>query len=111
MRAVSLVASALAAAALLAGNVAHAQQDACLTEPEITSLVTYALPVVMDSAMKTCQPSLSPKGWFATQGPALLRGYAARKDAAWPAAKGALMKLGGRDAKMKDMVAKVQATQ
>jgi hypothetical protein len=88
-----------------AAEVAAAQEPACLSEREVTSLVTYALPVVMDSAMKTCRPTLSPQGYFATQGSGLVQRYAARKGAAWPEAKAALLKLGGNDAKMKDMVA------
>jgi len=94
-----------ALASLGAAEVAAAQEPACLSEHEVTSLITYALPVVMDSAMKTCRPTLSPQGYFATQGPTLIQRYAARKDAAWPEAKAALIKLGGNDAKMKDVVA------
>ena len=86
-------------------DVAAAQEPACLSEREVTSLVTYALPVVMDSTMKTCRPQLSPQGYFAMQGPGLVQRYAARKGAAWPDAKAALIKLGGSDAKMKDVVA------
>lgn len=94
-----------ALASLGLAEVAAAQDQACLSEREVTSLVSYALPVVMDSAMKTCRPTLSPQGYFATQGPGLVQRYAARKGAAWPEAKAALFKLGGNDAKMKDLVA------
>ena len=76
-----------------------------MTEREVSSLLTYALPVVMDSTMKACRPQLSPQGYFATQGASLVQRYAARKGTAWPEAKGALLKLGGNDARMKDMVA------
>lgn len=107
MRLPTLIAGTLAAASLLAGNVAHAQQSACLTEAELNSVVTFALPVAMESVMKTCQPSLSPSGWFATKGPALIQGYAARKQAAWPTARGALMKLGKGDDKMAQMVTRL----
>lgn len=91
--------------ALAVGETAAAQGSDCLTEREVGSLVTYALPVVMDSAIKTCRPQLSPQGYFATQGPSLVLRYAARKSPAWPDAKAALLKLGGNDAKMKDMIA------
>lgn len=94
-----------ALASLAASEVAAAQEPACLSEREVTSLVTYALPVVMNSTMKTCSPQLSPQGYFATQGPGLVQRYAARKSAAWPDAKAALIKLGGNDDKMKDIVA------
>jgi hypothetical protein len=59
----------------------------------------------MDSTMKTCRPQLSPQGYFATQGPSLVQRYAARKSTAWPEARAALVKLGGNDAKLKDIVA------
>lgn len=95
----------LALTSLGAAQAAAAQAPACLSEREVTSLVTYALPMVMNSAMKTCSPQLSPQGYFATQGPTLVQRYAARKSAAWPEAKAALIKLGGNDAKMKDLVA------
>ncbi len=86
-------------------EVAAAQDPSCLSEREVTSLVTYALPVVMNSTMKTCSPQLSPQGYFATQGSSLVQRYAVRKSAAWPEAKAALIKLGGSDDKMKDVVA------
>lgn len=95
----------LAALSAVASAQAAAAQD-CLTQPELTGIVTFALPVVMDGAMKACRPALSPQGYFATQGPALVQRYAARKQEAWPTAKAAILKIGdARDAKMKDMVA------
>ena len=59
----------------------------------------------MDSTIKACKPQLSAEGYFATQGSSLVQRYAARKGSAWPEAKSALLKLGGKDDKMKDMVA------
>lgn len=93
-----------ALASLGAAEVAAAQEPACLSEREVTSLVTYALPVVMDFTMKACRPQLSPQGFFATQGSSLVQRYAARKTAAWPEARAALVKLGGNDDKLKDIV-------
>ncbi len=93
-----------ALAALGTAQAAAAQDPACLSEREVTSLVTYALPVVMNSTIKTCSPQLSPQGYFATQGTDLVQRYAARKSAAWPEAKSALIKLGGNDNKMNDIV-------
>lgn len=94
-----------ALASLGMAEVAAAQDPVCLSEREVTSLVTYALPVVMEGAIKTCSPQLSPQGYLAVQGPSLVQRYAARKSAAWPEAKAALIKLGGNDDKMKDVVA------
>jgi hypothetical protein len=93
-----------ALASLGAAEVAAAQEPACLSGREVTSLVTYALPVVMDSTMKACRPQLSPQGFFATQGSSLVQRYGARKTAAWPEARAALVKLGGNDDKLKDIV-------
>ncbi len=93
-----------ALASLGMADLAAAQEPACLSEREVASLVTYALPVVMDGAMKACRPVLSPEGYFATQGSSLVQRYAAHKSAAWPEAKAALIKLGGNDAKLKDVV-------
>jgi hypothetical protein len=104
----TLVAGAVLAA-LTASKAAAAQnagQNAnCLSEREVTSLVTYALPVVRDSATKACNPQLPPEGYFATQGSSLVQRYAARKGSAWPEVKAALLKLGGKDKKMKSMIA------
>jgi hypothetical protein len=94
-----------ALAALTIGETAAAQNADCLSEREVTNLVTYALPVVMDSTIKTCRPQLAADGYFATQGFSLVQRYAARKSGAWPDAKAALLKIGGKDDKMKDMVA------
>lgn len=89
--------------AVLQAQVAVAQS--CLTERELTGLVTFALPSLMDSTIKTCRPHLAAGGFFAIQGPSLLTRYAAGKETAWPLAKGALMKLGtDKDAQTMDMV-------
>lgn len=90
---------------LTVGQAAAAQDPGCLSEREVGSLVAYALPVVMNSAIKTCGPHVSAQGYFATQGTALVQRYAARKNTSWPEAKAAMLKLGGKDAKLKDMIA------
>ncbi|WP_157083187.1 hypothetical protein [Novosphingobium lentum] len=96
---------------LVAGAIAAlvqtqaAQAAACLTETELTGMAAYAMPSVLDGAMASCKPHLAANGYFATQGPALVARYAARKDAAWPAAKAAFLKIGSaKDAKMTDTV-------
>ncbi|MCC6941427.1 hypothetical protein [Novosphingobium sp.] len=86
-----------AALALSQGQLAHAaaNADSCLSEAEVGGLVGYALPYVIDGAMKACKPHLSPTGFFATRGSAFAGQYAARKDVNWPVAKNAFLKLGG----------------
>ena len=95
-----------ALAATFVGEVASAQD--CLNPQEATGLFTYALPVVMDSAIKRCQQSLSAQGYFATQGGALVQKYSARKADAWPTAKAAFLKVADAgDAGMRDMVSRM----
>lgn len=92
-------------AALAQGQLAHAAAniDGCLSEAEVTGLVGYALPSVIDGAMKACKPHLSSSGFFATRGSAFAGQYAARRNANWPVAKNAFLKLGGtKDAKLND---------
>lgn len=102
-QAIKRTAALLALTAIGTAQVGHAQD--CLTQPELTGMVTFALPVVMDGAIKACRPTLSPQGYFATQGPALVQRYAARKQASWPTAKAAILKIGDtNDRKMKDLV-------
>jgi len=92
-----------ATVALAQGQFAYAATNAenCLSEAEVGGLVGYALPSVIDGAMKACKPHLSPTGFFATRGSAFAGQYAARKDLNWPVAKNAFLKLGGsKDATM-----------
>ncbi len=86
-----------AACALAQGQLVYAATNAetCLSEAEVGGLVGYALPSVIDGAMKACKPHLSTTGFFATRGPAFAGQYAARKSVNWPIAKNAFLKLGG----------------
>ncbi|WP_295526872.1 hypothetical protein [Novosphingobium sp. Chol11] len=103
-----LLPSFAALAALAAGQCALAQDAACLSEQEVVSLVSFALPTVMESTIKTCRPQLSPQGYFGGQGPALVARFAAGKPANWPGAKAAFLKLGAsKDAETRDVIAKL----
>ncbi|HQS97879.1 MAG: hypothetical protein B7X90_13460 [Novosphingobium sp. 17-62-19] len=78
----------------------------CLSEAEVTALVGYALPAVIGGTMKSCKPHLATNGYFATRGTEFLGRYAARKEANWPMAKAAFLKLGStKDSKMVDTIA------
>ena len=90
--------------ALTAGQAAAAQNTACFSEHDVNSLISFALPVVMDTTMKTCRPHLSAQGYFATQGDGLVQRYAVRKNPAWPEAKTTLLRIGAKDEKLKDMI-------
>jgi hypothetical protein len=98
---------AIGTAALLQAQVAQAATAAapCLSEAEVTALVGYALPSVLDGTMKGCKPHLSANGYFATRGSEFVSRYAARKDQNWPLAKAAFLKLGAsKDARMADTI-------
>lgn len=89
--------------ALAQGQAAFAAD--CLSEDEVNGLVGYALPSVIDGAMKACKPHLAANGYFAMRGGEFLNRYAARKNANWPVAKGAFLKLGGaKDPKMTETI-------
>lgn len=85
---------AIFASAALVQSQAAAAQEQCLTEPELAGMAGFALPSVLQGVMTKCQPSLSPRGFFATRGPAMVARYAQGKDAAWPMARSAFMKFG-----------------
>lgn len=84
--------------ALATSQTAQAADTAtCLSQPEVEGIVAYALPLLVDAAVKTCAPRLSPDGYLATQGASLVQRYAARKATTWPIAKAALLKLTADD--------------
>lgn len=100
-------AAALAAIALTQTQLAHAATTTapCMSEDEVTALIGYALPSVIDGTIKSCKPHLSSNGYFATRGGEFLGRYAARKNDNWPLAKTAFLKLGGsKDPKMAEMM-------
>lgn len=79
--------------ALVQAQMAHAAVN-CLDEAEVSSLVGYALPSVIEGAMTACKPHLAPTGFFATRGNEFSARYASRRQASWPGAKHAFLKLG-----------------
>lgn len=98
----------IAAAALVAmchAHTAFAQQ--CITEGEMTGLAAFALPSVMTGTMRTCRPHLSADGFFATEGDKLIGRYATGRAGSWPAAKAALLKLGGKQGEMDETIARL----
>lgn len=97
--------AAAACVALFQVQAAQAQQ--CLTEREMSGLAAFALPSVMSGTMKTCRPHLAAGGFFAAEGESLLQRYAAGKAAAWPAARAAFLKLGGKQGDMQDTIARL----
>ncbi len=90
------LASALAIVALASASTAGAQAPVapCLTEQEVSGLVVYAMPSVIDATQTTCSSQLSGRGFLATGGSGMADRYAAKGDATWPEAKSAFFKLG-----------------
>lgn len=89
------VLAALAALALPTGaQAAKIGSGAQLSPQEAQAAVRYALPHLLSGVRATCAPSLPAAGFLATQGNALQARFAQGSEAAWPAARQALMQLG-----------------
>jgi len=87
------VAHAITAFLALAPGMANAAEPQCLTQSEFSMLVGYALPSVISAAEKRCTPTLAPDAFLSTSGSNLVARYATRKEASWPGAKAAFVKL------------------
>lgn len=85
------VAAALAAVALLA-SPAVAQQR-CITGPEAEALTLVALPEIIRETGTVCAAQLPPTSLVRRTSSPLLNRYQAEAERAWPAARGAIVKL------------------
>jgi hypothetical protein len=88
------VAALAAFAALSVPASAHAAE---LTPEATQAAVRYALPHLLSGVRATCGTRLSSKGFLATNGDAMLARFSQGSDAAWPAARVALLQLGKKD--------------
>lgn len=84
-------------AAVAALTMSGTAQAAEMTPEATQAAVRYALPHLLSGVRTTCAAKLSPSGYLATNGDALLSRFSQGSDAAWPAARVALMELGGKD--------------
>ena len=90
------LAAIAAAAALFLPATAQAEE----TSPAaVQAAVRYSLPHLLSGVRASCGPKLSANGYLATQGDALLARFSQGSEAAWPAAKTALMQLGAKEEK------------
>ena len=98
-----------AAAALVAVALPAAAEARPDLSPESTqAAVRYALPHLLAGVRSSCGPALSKNGYLARNGAALLDRFSQGSDAAWPAARDALMALGGeKNANMTEMLAQM----
>ncbi|MBC2661295.1 hypothetical protein H7F50_05970 [Novosphingobium flavum] len=96
MRKLALLCSTLL---LTAPQVAAAQDTApCLTAPEVSSLLTYALPSVIDGISRTCATRLPDSAYLRRSGTEMSQRYTVAKTKAWPVAKAAFVKMSsGKD--------------
>jgi len=85
----------LTAAALLAAlpGIARAAEPPCLSASEFSSLAGYALPNVISGTSQRCSATLSADAFLRKSGGSLATRYAERKQASWPGAKAAFLKL------------------
>lgn len=92
----SLIGAIAAAALLSATSGQAANQDDCLTKPELRAVVAFALPAVADGMVERCRSRLPGDAYLITRGPALVKGLRAGQEAAWPLASRGIAKLAGR---------------
>lgn len=78
---------------LVAALAAPPPPRACLTMPEAETLVTVALPDVLRGTATRCAPKLSAASPLRRSDGELMRRYDRAADAAWPAARAAIVKL------------------
>lgn len=70
-----------------------AAQQACLTESEAESLALVALPEIIRETGRVCEARLPPASLIRRAEGPLIAKYQAAADRAWPAARGAIVKL------------------
>lgn len=87
------IAAALAAASVSTVAMAATPKLPDMSGDEASALAVYAMPGFITAARQTCASELSPNGFLAMQGPGLAQRYAAEQNAAWPAARSALLRI------------------
>lgn len=87
------------AALAIAPGIAHAAEPACLTPGEFSSLAAYALPSAISGTAKRCTATLAPSAFLRKNGSDLVSRYSAQKQANWPGAKAAFLKISSAESK------------
>lgn len=85
----------LAVLALTLSQTAEAKKKAgeCVTEAEVVDLLRYSMPSVIEGVAQKCRERLSPTGFLATSGDAMIARYSEGRDKSWPSARSAFAKL------------------
>ncbi len=89
--------AAIGAVASMLPGLAAAAEPPCLTASEFTALATYSLPSVITGTAQRCDATLPPDAFLKTDGAGLAARYGDAKEAAWPGAKAAFLKLAGQN--------------
>lgn len=85
-------------------GVAQAAQEApCLTPAEFSALSSYALPSLITGVAARCTTTLPANAYLTRSGAQLSQRYAARKQAAWPGARAAFLKVSGGNAEVSQL--------
>lgn len=97
-RITSLFGTALAGAALMGSAPSMAQPAGLDLDPaQVAAASRYALPIAFDGYMRKCQTNLAASGYARTNARSLRAKFAAGSNAAWPAAKSALVAMASKD--------------
>jgi hypothetical protein len=110
----SLVAPALAFAALASATAAQAQEKACVNPADLSDAIVYAMPVAFDAVKTACGARLAESGFMAREGNAYIAPFRDGQDTAWPGAFRFLKTFmdqggAGKAAKGQDMAAMLSA--
>jgi hypothetical protein len=92
--------AALAAMTASVGTQAQAPQAPCLTSAEARSVVSAALPDLVQAISSKCKPALAADAYLTKSGGTLASKFKSSANAAWPAAKKAVLKVGGDKAQL-----------
>lgn len=88
-----------ALAGLCAAQAATAQTP-CMTSIEAKSVVSAALPDLVLAISNKCKPALAADAYLSKSGAILSGKFKSSANAAWPAAKKAVLKVGGENAQL-----------
>lgn len=88
--------AAATAIALCSTSALQADPGACVTSAEMHGMVAYFLPVVLDSVAKNCSAFTPASSYLRAGLPGLEVQLREGREAAWPMARSAFFKLGGR---------------
>ena len=89
---------ALTAFALVGSTTALAAEAPCLNQAEFSALAAYSMPSAIEGLTERCGPSLPKNAYLKTDGQRLAARYAVRREAVWPSARAAFLKLGADNA-------------